>query len=238
MEKTQPELTTLCYITRPSLANEIGDPTASVEGNKREVLMLLRNKKENDINHAKWIGVGGHFLLGESPDDCLRREVLEETGLLINKYQNRGVITFIYGKGVVEYMQLSLATDVQVENFESQTGKRKEETDFMSKRVSELPEQIRRITDYGRQKYREAKYAVKDCDEGELHWVPEKAISGLSLWPGDRIFLKLLFETEEFFDLKLVYDETGILEKAILDGKEIPHQELIETYGLEEKDLK
>lgn len=50
--------------------------------------------------------------------------------------------------------------------------------------------------------------------------------------------LKLLFEAEEFFDLKLVYDETGILEKAILDGKEIPHQELIETYGLEENDLK
>ena len=45
MEKTQPELTTLCYITRPSLANEVGDPTAREEGNKREVLMRLRNQQ-------------------------------------------------------------------------------------------------------------------------------------------------------------------------------------------------
>lgn len=69
--------TTLCYITR-------GD----------EVLMLHRVKKQKDINKDKWIGVGGKFEGTESPDECLLREVYEETGLTLTSWQCRGVITF------------------------------------------------------------------------------------------------------------------------------------------------
>ncbi len=70
--------TTLCYITS-------GD----------QVLMLHRTKKENDINHDKWIGVGGKFEPGEAPDECLLREVYEETGLHLTRWRCRGVVTFL-----------------------------------------------------------------------------------------------------------------------------------------------
>lgn len=86
------KLTTLCYIEQ----NE-------------KYLMLYRNKKKNDINKGKWIGVGGHFEQNESPDDCLLREVYEETGLHLESYRLRGVITFIYNKDFCEYMFLYTA---------------------------------------------------------------------------------------------------------------------------------
>ena len=70
--------TTLCYITR-------GD----------DVLMLHRVKKKNDINKDKWIGIGGKFLEGESPEECLLREAKEETGLTLTQWQCRGVVTFL-----------------------------------------------------------------------------------------------------------------------------------------------
>ena len=69
---------TLCYITR-------GD----------EVLMLHRVKKKNDINKDKWIGIGGKFEAAETPDECLLREALEETGLTLTSWQCRGVVTFL-----------------------------------------------------------------------------------------------------------------------------------------------
>lgn len=83
-----PELTTLCYIE-----------------NDGKYLMLHRTKKENDINKDKYIGVGGHIEQGESPDECLLREVYEETGLTLTRYKARGIVTFIYGD-IVEYMHL------------------------------------------------------------------------------------------------------------------------------------
>ena len=87
--------TTLCYITR---------------GN--DVLMLHRVKKKNDINRDKWIGVGGKFEGVESPDECLLREVYEETGLTLTSWQCRGVVTFLQeqeGGLFGEYMYLFTA---------------------------------------------------------------------------------------------------------------------------------
>ena len=89
MDRKTPQLTTLCYLIRDN-----------------QYLMMHRVKKENDINKDKWIGVGGHFEDGESPDECLLREVKEETGLTLLDYKARGIITFIYGEDVVEYMHL------------------------------------------------------------------------------------------------------------------------------------
>ena len=71
------KLTTLCYIEKENC-----------------YLMLHRVKKEQDINKNKWIGVGGHFEEGESPEDCLLREVFEETGLILTSYRFRGIVTF------------------------------------------------------------------------------------------------------------------------------------------------
>ena len=84
--------TSLCYITR-------GD----------EVLMLHRVKKKNDINKDKWIGIGGKFEDGESPDECLLREAKEETGLTLTSWQCRGVVTFLSEGEDGEYMYLFTA---------------------------------------------------------------------------------------------------------------------------------
>ncbi len=71
------KLTTICYIDN-------GD----------SYLMMLRNKKKNDVNEGKWLGIGGKFESGETPEECVCREVYEETGLTLDDYTMRGVITF------------------------------------------------------------------------------------------------------------------------------------------------
>jgi len=74
-----------------------------------QYLMLHRVKKENDLNHDKWIGVGGKIEDGESPDACLLREVQEETGLTLTSWRFRGVITFVSNEWETEYMYLFTA---------------------------------------------------------------------------------------------------------------------------------
>ena len=86
------KMTTLCYIEKDG-----------------KYLMLHRTVKENDINKDKWIGVGGHFEKGESPEECLLREVWEETGYTLTSWRYRGIVTFVYGEDVVEYMSLYTA---------------------------------------------------------------------------------------------------------------------------------
>ena len=85
-------LTTLCYIEKDN-----------------KYLMLHRVKKQNDINKDKWIGVGGHFEADESPEECLVREVKEETGITLTSWRLRGIITFISNEWQTEYMFLYTA---------------------------------------------------------------------------------------------------------------------------------
>ncbi len=73
--------------------------------------MMHRTLKKNDINHDKWIGVGGHFEHGESPEDCLLREVKEETGLTLKKFSFRGIVTFVADDEPAEYMHLFTADE-------------------------------------------------------------------------------------------------------------------------------
>ena len=77
-----------------------------------QYLMLHRVKKENDENKDKWIGIGGKFEPGESPEDCVCREVLEETGLRLTDYRYCGIVTFVNG-GWTEYMHLFHATSFE-----------------------------------------------------------------------------------------------------------------------------
>lgn len=85
-------LSTLCYIEKD-----------------HQYLMLHRVIKKNDVNKDKWIGVGGHFEYGESPEDCVLREVKEETGYTLTSYRYRGLVTFVFADIEMEYMSLFTA---------------------------------------------------------------------------------------------------------------------------------
>lgn len=87
-----------------------------------EYLMLHRVKKKNDINHDKWIGVGGHFEYGESPEECALRETLEETGLTLTDYRFRGIVTFDCEGQDTMYMHLFTATGWTGELMECDEG--------------------------------------------------------------------------------------------------------------------
>lgn len=82
-------LTTLCYLEQNGF-----------------YLMLHRTKKEKDINKDKWIGIGGHLEEGESPEECLVREMREETGVTPLSPKLRGIITFVSDRYGTEYMFL------------------------------------------------------------------------------------------------------------------------------------
>ena len=81
-----------------------------IENDRDEYLMLHRVKKKNDVNQDKWIGVGGKFEDKESPEECLLREVKEETGLTLTDYRFRGIVTFASDGWETEYMHLYTAT--------------------------------------------------------------------------------------------------------------------------------
>ena len=72
-------------------------------------LMLHRTKKQVDENAGKWIGIGGHFEEGEAPEECMLREVYEETGLTLTSYKFRGIVTFVSNQYGTEYMHLYTA---------------------------------------------------------------------------------------------------------------------------------
>ncbi len=97
--------TTLCYIEKED-----------------SYLMLHRVKKEKDVNKDKWIGVGGHFEDGESPEECLLREVWEETGLQLTSFRLRGIITFATDIYPTEYMFLYTADGYEGEITECDEG--------------------------------------------------------------------------------------------------------------------
>ena len=99
------ENTTLCYIERDG-----------------QYLMLHRIKKENDLNHDKWIGVGGRFEKDESPEECLLREVREETSLTLDHWSFRGVVTFISDEWETEYMYLFTADGFHGEMIDCDEG--------------------------------------------------------------------------------------------------------------------
>ena len=74
-------------------------------------LMLHRVRKEADENRDKWVGIGGKFEPGESPEDCALREVLEETGLTMRSWAYRGIVTFVSDEWGTEYMHLFWSND-------------------------------------------------------------------------------------------------------------------------------
>ena len=148
-----------------------------IENDSSEYLMLHRVKKKDDMNQDKWLGVGGKFEDRESPEECVLREVFEETGLTLTDYRYRAVITFSSDRWETEYMHLFTATGYEG--------------------------------------------TLKDCDEGNLEWVPKAKVQELPIWEGDKLFFRLIDDRESpFFSLKLHY-EGDTLTYAALNGKEL-----------------
>lgn len=139
-------------------------------------LMLHRIKKKKDVNHDKWIGVGGKFEPGETALACALREVQEETGLTMQNPQYRGIVDFYCAPWPAERMHLYTCTEF--------TG------------------------------------TMTDCNEGSLEWVPKETVQDLPIWPGDKLFFRLLAEDAPFFHLELTYDG-DTLTRALLDGQEV-----------------
>jgi len=169
--------TTLCYLEKND-----------------SYLMLHRIKKNADVNRDKWIGVGGHCEEGESPEDCVRRETFEETGIRLKSERFRGIVTFVCGSDITDYMMLFTSDDF-------------------------VP------YDEGNPD------ALMECNEGVLEWVPKNRLSDLNLWPGDKIFFKLLDEDKGFFSLKLVYDKDNIFFGAVLNGCELDLKKVFDAEG-------
>ena len=140
-------------------------------------LMLHRVKKKNDVNHDKWIGLGGKFEPGEDAHACALREVYEETGLTMRAPRYRGIVDFFCPPWPAERMHLFTCSDF--------TG------------------------------------TMTDCDEGTLEWVPKQAVQTLPIWPGDKLFFRLLEQDAPFFHLELHYDGDTLV-RAVRDGQELP----------------
>lgn len=98
-------LSTLCYIEKD-----------------RKYLMLHRTKKKNDINKDKWLGIGGKFEEGESPEECITRELKEETGLTLNSYKLRCIVTYVSTNWETEYMYVFTSNDFTGELIECNEG--------------------------------------------------------------------------------------------------------------------
>ena len=146
---------TLCYVRS-------GDKT----------LMLHRVKKQNDIHEGKWNGLGGKVDPGETPEECVIREVREESGLMITKPRLCGVITFPMFDGVDDWY-------VFVYTVDSFTGK------------------------------------LVESNEGDLKWIDNDKLFELSLWEGDKIFMKWL-NGSKMFSAKFVYKDHKLSDHEVI----------------------
>ena len=190
--------TTLCYIEKD-----------------KSYLMLHRTKKEHDYNKDKWIGIGGKFENGESPEDCAVREVLEETGLVIKPedLEYCGIVTFVDVSKVGEASP-SLQPASQSSATPSAGSNAARNACFSPEAYTEFMHVFRA---------RKFSGALKiDCDEGELEWVPLAKLKELPHWQADEIFYDFLEQNHPFYSLKAVYKNNKLIE-TYLNGKEYNH---------------
>ena len=209
--------TTLCYIEKNGC-----------------YLMLHRTKKEHDYNKDKWIGIGGKFENGESPEDCAVREVKEETGLEIapEDLEYCGIVTFVDMTGVGE-VSPSLQPAPQSSATPSPRGKApKTPCDFPASLATDKldSEQCERLTPPAPYTefmhiFRSRKFSgvlKNDCDEGDLEWVPLSKLKELPHWQADEIFYDFLAQNHPFYSLKAVYKNNKLI-GTWLNGKPYDH---------------
>ena len=144
-------LSTVCYIEKDN-----------------KYLMLHRTKKKNDVNKDKWIGIGGKFEERESPEECIVREVKEETGLTLKSYKLRCIVTYVSPSWETEYMYVFTSDDFEGE-------------------------------------------LASECNEGDLQWIYKSQIANINTWEGDKIFIEKMQNDDNFFTLKLEYNEDKLV---------------------------
>ena len=138
--------------------------------------MLYRDRKKNDMNEGKWLGIGGKIEPGESQDECNAREVLEETGLIVRSAVFHGIIRFRSDEYPAEDMYLYSTDDFIPADKESAEI-------FLE----------------------EGRYEPPECSEGRLEWICKDRILDLPLWDGDRYFLEQLVSGKEKISMTLKY---------------------------------
>ena len=130
-------------------------------------LMMFRNKKLNDMNKGKYIGVGGHIEEDETKGQALVREVAEETSLILKSYTYRAKLTFV-NDDYSEIMHLYTSNDF--------TG-----------------------------------IVNENCNEGDLIWVDKDKLEELPLWEGDKAFLKVMNDSDDYFEMTLKYKSNELV---------------------------
>lgn len=156
---------TLCYIEKDG-----------------QYLMLFRNKKEHDPCEGKWVGVGGKFEPGESADECLLREVREETNLHLTSYHFCGIVHFVSDTWPDEDMYLYTADGFEGDDCFGHLQK--------GQKLPPMEESADQFV----------------CSEGELFWIAKEDILSLNLWDGDRYFLKPLIEGTRDIEMTCRYE--------------------------------
>ena len=195
------DVTTLCYMEKDG-----------------KYLMLHRIKKKNDINEGKWIAPGGHCENGESPDDCVIREVMEETGIKLNSVRFRGIVTF-YSKAIVGDRNDLYEGETGNTGSKDESPWAKDVTDYMCLFTSDDFEVSG--NDINENKNPSTENELVDCNEGVLEWISKEDLRKLDLWKGDLIFLDLIKNPQQpFFSLKLTYEGDKLTE-AVLDSKKL-----------------
>ena len=193
--------TTLCYIEKDGC-----------------YLMLHRTKKENDYNHDKWIGIGGKFENGESPEDCAIREAHEETGLTIapGDLEYCGIVTFVDVSNVEEGKAFPSLQPAEPSSATPSNG-------GCTPVTPPLP--VPGAYTEFMHTFRARKFSGSlrtDCPEGDLEWVPISKLKDLPHWQADEIFYDFLAENHPFYSLKVIYKD-NILQKVYLAGKPYDH---------------
>ncbi len=138
-----------------------------------KTVMMFRNARKDDMHYGKWNAPGGKFELGESPEDCVIREVYEETDLTIIQPKMCGFLTFPAFDNEEDWF-------VHVFTADQFTGTLKER-----------------------------------CHEGELYWIDNNKLMELSLWEGDKIFMKWL-NKDKFFSAKFLYNTNGYVSHSVV----------------------
>jgi len=164
---------TLCYLERDG-----------------KFLMLYRNMKKNDPCEGKWVGIGGKFEAGETKEDCLVREVYEETGYTLTSFESRGVVHFESDELPDEDMYLFTANLSNIDSNISPLFETDPEGHVLS--------------------------SHQLCNEGELSWIPKEKVLSLNLWEGDKYFLEPLIAGNDNIEIICTYEGDKLVNSEII----------------------